>query len=195
MERESTPASCERCDFYKVGIHFGGYSAPQLCTHMMTKLFFICSRNEPSADASKAGWFAEVGWVKGGMELFAVEAAGEGFLLAGAAEVGDGVAGAGAGLVFAEDDVEDPVAADGRGEQRGIERQAAEVVASFHGGLPAGLPRGLHDAEAAQAVPLGPVGEPAGRRALPRASRRPWPFSTVVRAASSGTCRVRASSR
>ena len=40
MERESKPASCERCDSYKVGIHFG-YIVPRLCRHTMTKLFLI----------------------------------------------------------------------------------------------------------------------------------------------------------
>ena len=56
--------------------------------------------------------------VRGGMELSAVETAGEGLFLAeevegeaaSEAEVGGGVAGACAGLVLLEDDVEDPVA-------------------------------------------------------------------------------------
>ena len=72
-------------------------------------------------------------WGEGGVELFAVDAAVEGFRLAEAAksetaedaEVGDGVAGAGAARVLAEGDIEDPmalvldgpVAAHGLGEE------------------------------------------------------------------------------
>ena len=40
MEREFKPASFARCDFYKIGIHFG-YNASRLYPHTMTKLFLI----------------------------------------------------------------------------------------------------------------------------------------------------------
>jgi CrcB protein len=40
VERESKPASCERCDSYKVSIHFGSI-APRLYRYTMTKLFLI----------------------------------------------------------------------------------------------------------------------------------------------------------
>ena len=94
------------------------------------------------------------------------------------AEVGDGVARAGAAEVLAEDDVQDPVAlvldgpvaAHGLGEESDVQRQAAEVVAPFDGDLVADLPGGLDQADAAQAGPLGPVGEPVDGLALPVAA-------------------------
>lgn len=40
VERGAKPAFCERCDFHKVGIHFG-YIATRLYRHIMTKLLLI----------------------------------------------------------------------------------------------------------------------------------------------------------
>lgn len=58
------------------------------------------------------------------------------------------------------------MAAHGPGAGRHFRRPAAQVVAPFHGGLPARF----HHADAVQAGPFSPVGEPADRPALPVAA-------------------------
>ena len=59
------------------------------------------------------------------------------------------------------------MAADGLGEEGGIQREAAEEVAPFGGDLVADLPCGLHHADTAETGPSGAVGEPGDVLALP----------------------------